>query len=63
MDGTPQGMVQGGWGYVWTVYGVTWTVLILYFVFTFIRARAVQSARASGPGSGGPPPHRTGASS
>jgi hypothetical protein len=24
------GMITGGWGFVWAVYGLTWTVVIVY---------------------------------
>ena len=28
------GMIQGGWGYVWAAYGITWTVLLAFTFFT-----------------------------
>ena len=33
------GMIEGGWGYVWTVYGVSWAVLALYGVSLYLRGR------------------------
>ena len=34
------GEIVGGWGYVWTVYLVTWSALGLYGVSLFLRGRA-----------------------
>jgi hypothetical protein len=31
------GRIQGGWGYVWTAYGVTWTALALYTLSLWLR--------------------------
>lgn len=31
------GLINGGMGYVWTVYAVTWLVLGSYTVRTFLR--------------------------
>jgi len=28
-------MIEGGWGYIWAAYGVTWMVLILYGIYVF----------------------------
>lgn len=35
-----QGMINGGWEYVWAVYGITWTVLLAFLAFAFLRARS-----------------------
>jgi len=32
-----EGMIQGGWEYVWAVYGITWTVLIAYLISLRVR--------------------------
>lgn len=37
------GLINGGMGYVWAVYGVTWLVLGLYTLRTF--TRPIRSAR------------------
>lgn len=34
-----EGMIQGGWEYVWTVFIVTWAVLIGYGISLYIRGR------------------------
>ncbi len=34
------GIIEGGWGYVWAVYGLTWTVLTLYGASIYLRGRA-----------------------
>ena len=31
------GRIQGGWGYVWTAYGLTWTALALYALSLWVR--------------------------
>jgi len=31
------GRIQGGWGYVWTAYGLTWTALVLYTLSLWLR--------------------------
>lgn len=31
------GRIQGGWGYVWTAYGVTWAALSLYALSLWLR--------------------------
>lgn len=42
-----QGMIQGGWGYVWAVYGITWAVLTLYTVRALLlRKRALDADAA-----------------
>ena len=33
------GRIQGGWGYVWTSYGITWAALSLYAVNLWLRHR------------------------
>ena len=40
------GMVQGGWGYVWMAYGLSWATLLSYAVFALrARARALRAGR------------------
>ena len=34
------GMIEGGWGYVWAVYLVTWGSLVAYGVSLYMRGRA-----------------------
>ena len=41
-DTISDGMIQGGWGYVWTVYAVTWGALILYGGWAIVQARRVK---------------------
>ena len=31
------GRIQGGWGYVWTAYGLTWSALALYALSLWLR--------------------------
>ena len=31
------GRIQGGWGYVWTSYGITWGALSLYALSLWLR--------------------------
>ena len=33
------GVITGGWEYVWTVYGATWFVLTGYFAYLMTRTR------------------------
>jgi len=35
------GMIQGGWEFVWAVYGITWASLIWY-AFTLYKQRKAQ---------------------
>lgn len=34
------GRIQGGWGYVWTSYGVTWSAIALYSLSLWRRGRS-----------------------
>jgi hypothetical protein len=34
------GMIEGGWGYVWAVYGMTWAVFCFYGLSLYLRGRA-----------------------
>ncbi len=34
------GMIQGGWEFVWAVYGITWASLVLYGVHIYRSERA-----------------------
>jgi len=38
-----QGVVEGGWSYVWAAYGISWFVFIFYAANVFIRARGQRS--------------------
>jgi hypothetical protein len=31
------GRIQGGWGYVWVSYGITWGALVLYSLSLWLR--------------------------
>jgi heme exporter protein D len=31
------GRIRGGWAYVWTAYGITWTALVLYTLSLWAR--------------------------
>ncbi|MGO8970548.1 MAG: hypothetical protein ACLQDQ_13380 [Myxococcaceae bacterium] len=31
------GRIQGGWGYVWTAYGLAWSALALYTLSLWLR--------------------------
>ena len=33
------GTVSGGWGYVWSAYGITWFGLILFLGLIFLRGK------------------------
>ncbi len=42
-----QGMITGGWGWVWATYGISWTVLTLYTIRALVlRKRALDGAGA-----------------
>jgi len=34
------GVIDGGWGYVWWTYGITWSALVVYTGWIFWRLRA-----------------------
>jgi hypothetical protein len=36
------GMISGGWGYVWTAYGIFWAGLALYTLSLFLRSRTLK---------------------
>ncbi len=38
-----QGMIVGGWEYVWLVYGATWAVAVTYTVTALTKARKALS--------------------
>ena len=45
-----EGVIEGGWPYVWASYIVVWGGMILYAASVFIRRkRAAQDAGPSGP--------------
>lgn len=33
------GMIDGGWGFVWAAYGITWAVLLGYLVTLVLPGR------------------------
>jgi heme exporter protein D len=37
------GRIQGGWGFVWTAYGLTWTALALYALSLWRRSTKKES--------------------
>ena len=41
-----QGVIEGGWGYVWAAYLVTWTGLALYGLYLRRQARLVEDELA-----------------
>lgn len=41
-----QGMIQGGWGYVIAVYGISWGVMLGYAALLLFQARDRALARA-----------------
>ncbi|MGQ0504198.1 MAG: hypothetical protein ACT4TC_02680 [Myxococcaceae bacterium] len=34
-EGKPR--LQGGWGFIWTSYGITWAALTFYALFLYLR--------------------------
>lgn len=34
-----QGMIQGGWEYIWAAYGVSWLMIAGYIFLTYWRGR------------------------
>ncbi|WP_224362235.1 hypothetical protein [Hyalangium versicolor] len=36
-DQVGRGRIQGGWGYVWTSYGITWAAFCLYALSLWVR--------------------------
>ncbi len=32
-----QGVISGGWSYVWGAYGATWLFLLVYAISLFVR--------------------------
>jgi len=37
------GMIQGGWEYVWAAYGVTWVGLLGYIISLWLRKPAKEN--------------------
>jgi heme exporter protein D len=37
-----QGQIQGGWGFIWAAYGITWTALVLYGASLWHRYRSLR---------------------
>ena len=38
-DTVATGMIQGGWGYGWGVYGFSWAVLVVYTIRALVLRR------------------------
>ena len=38
------GMIEGGWGYVWAAYGISWGALTLYAISLVLRSRKKEGA-------------------
>jgi hypothetical protein len=54
------GLILGGWGYVWVVYGVSWTVLVLYTALALVlRGRALAAESSPSPSAENPPQEST----
>ncbi len=34
-----QGVLTGGWEYIWAAYGITWATFLLYAVYLTLRSR------------------------
>lgn len=43
------GRIQGGWGYVWTAYGIAWGGMSLYAVSLWLRIRKQKQASKETP--------------
>jgi predicted metal-binding membrane protein len=43
------GRIVGGWGYVWTAYGIAWGGLSLYAVSLWMRIRRQKQAAKESP--------------
>ena len=41
------GVLEGGWGYIWSAYGITWTGLLLYTAYVIIRRSLQKSGSRS----------------
>ncbi len=39
MDNISDGVIVGGWGYVWAGYAITWLTIILYGLSLYLRER------------------------
>jgi hypothetical protein len=37
-------MIQGGWEFVWSAYGIVWTVLTVYGASLYTRHKRAQAA-------------------
>ena len=38
------GRIVGGWEYVWTSYGLTWTVIAVYGLTLWLRSRGAKTS-------------------
>ena len=36
------GIIEGGWGYIWCAYGISWAALVAYSLSLFLRIRRLQ---------------------
>ena len=47
-DGMADGVLEGGWGYIWAAYVLTWTFLAGYAIYVTVRKtlskRALENA-------------------
>lgn len=37
-------MIQGGWEFVWSAYGIVWTVLTVYGITLYTRNKRAETA-------------------
>ena len=37
------GVIEGGWGYVWAAYGISWGVLLIYIASLVLRIRGEEN--------------------
>jgi hypothetical protein len=37
-------MIPGGWNFVWSAYGIVWTVLTLYGASLYLRCKRAEAA-------------------
>ncbi len=48
-DAVGQGMIVGGWEYVWLVYGATWAVVVTYTAIALSKAQKALSPAPEAP--------------
>ncbi|MFK7926969.1 MAG: hypothetical protein AB8H79_02180 [Myxococcota bacterium] len=44
-----EGRLEGGWGYIWAAYGITWFGLLAYTVYVVVRRYLQTQARPHRP--------------